>query len=259
MKNAVNENWRLIPLLETRGKQQMALDRWLLQQHRQGKHPPALRFYTWSPVAISLGYHQRQWPESWQTLTWQGQPVDLVKRPSGGRAVLHQGDLTYMVVTSGLKGDRLQVYEAICEFLIQGFRSLGVELNYGTVRRVERTNPNCFSLATGADLVLPGGAKLIGSAQLRSGEAILQHGSIQLEPDPLLFSQVFGEEALAKVGSVDDFPKSLPRDRQTLIQTLISALVNAASDRWGAKFQTKSISEAEWQEIRAIAPEQETN
>lgn len=255
MKYPANySHWRLIPLLEGRGIEQMALDRWLLQQHRLGDRPPALRFYTWSPVAISLGYHQRKWPESWNHLTWQGQPVDLVQRPSGGRAVLHQGDLTYMVVTSeekgSIKGDRLQAYQAICEFLIQGFRSLGIELDYGKIRQVERTNPNCFGIATGADLLLPGGAKLIGSAQLRSGGAILQHGSIQLEPDPALFSQVFGSKAYAKIGRVEHFPPSLRCDRPTLIQTIITALVNAASDCWGAQFQTQPISEAEWQEIQ---------
>lgn len=246
-------HWRLIPLLEEQGTVQMALDRWLLQQHRLGKHPPALRFYTWSPVAVSLGYHQRSWPDSWTKLTWQGAPVELVQRPSGGRAVLHQGDLTYMVVTSGVKGDRLQAYQRICQFLIQGFASLGIQLDYGTIRRVERTNPNCFGIATGADLVLPGGAKLIGSAQLRSGGAILQHGSIQLAPDRTLFSEVFGSDAWAKIGGADRFPTSLPRDRHTLIQTIISALVPAAADCWGAQFHSQPLSPAEWQEIHNFA------
>ena len=146
--------WRLIPLLEAPGNVQMAIDRWLLEQHQQKNHPPTLRFYTWSPPAISLGYHQRQYPEYWEYLTWQGEKLDLVRRPSGGRAVLHQGDLTYAVVTSGLTGSRLQMYEKICEFLIQGWRSLGVELHYGTEGRGYIHNPNCFATATSADLVL---------------------------------------------------------------------------------------------------------
>ncbi len=77
----------------------MAIDAWLLEQHDLGKHPPTLRFYTWEPAAISLGYHQRRWPQYWQGLTGQGQPLDMVRRPSGGRAVLHQGDLTYAVIS----------------------------------------------------------------------------------------------------------------------------------------------------------------
>ncbi len=111
----------------------MAIDHWLLEQHKLGLLPPTLRFYTWSAPAISLGYHQSNWPEYWQQLTWQGVPLELVRRPTGGRAVLHQGDLTYAVVTSGVCGSRVQVYQELCEFLIQGWRSLGVELHYGNV------------------------------------------------------------------------------------------------------------------------------
>ena len=58
-----NSVWRLIPLLSASGSVQMAIDQWLLEQHLAGKHPPTLRFYTWQPTAISLGYHQRRWPE----------------------------------------------------------------------------------------------------------------------------------------------------------------------------------------------------
>lgn len=180
----------------------MAIDQWLLEEHRQGKHPPTLRFYTWLPVAISLGYHQRRYPEFWQTLTWQGKAVDLVRRPSGGRAVLHQGDLTYAVVTSGLSGNRIQDYQTICEFLIRGWRSLGVELGFGNAGRgyihSYVHNPNCFGTATVADLVLADGTKLIGSAQLRRDQAILQHGSMRLTPDRGLFEQVFLKSPLSQ-------------------------------------------------------------
>ena len=219
----------------------MAIDRWLLEQHHSGKHPPTLRFYSWSPPAISLGYHQRQYPEYWQDLTWQGQKLDLVRRPTGGRAVLHQGDLTYAVITSGLTGKRLEVYEKICEFLIQGWRSLGVELHYGTAGRGYIHNPNCFGTATGADLVLPNGSKLIGSAQLRRGRTILQHGSIRLQPDVELFSQVFGTESFMDV----QLPQSLS------VEKIISALVVAASDCFNMQINTQPLSKPEWEEILA--------
>ncbi|MBE9034764.1 lipoate--protein ligase family protein [aff. Roholtiella sp. LEGE 12411] len=231
--------WRLIPLLEATGNVQMGIDRWLLEQHYSRKYPPTLRFYTWSPPAISLGYHQRQYPEHWQHLTWEGKKLDLVRRPTGGRAVLHQGDLTYAVITSGLMGSRLQVYEKICEFLIQGWRSLGVELHYGTAGRGYIHNPNCFGTATGADLVLPDGAKLIGSAQLRRREAILQHGSIRLQPDAELFDQVFGTESFTTV----QLPQSLD------IETIIAALITAASDCFDMQIVVQPLSEHEWQAI----------
>jgi lipoate-protein ligase A len=169
----------------------MAIDAWLLEQHRLGKHPPTLRFYTWSPPAISLGYHQRRYPAHWENFVWRDQPIDLIRRPSGGRAVLHQGDLTYAVITSGIAENRMQAYQRICEFLIQGWQAIGVALHYGEAGRGYIHNPNCFGTATGADLVMDSGIKLIGSAQLRRGDAILQHGSMQLNPDPNLFEQVF--------------------------------------------------------------------
>jgi lipoate---protein ligase len=233
--------WRLIPLLEAGGNVQMAIDRWLLEQHQSGKHPSTLRFYTWSPSAISLGYHQRQYPEYWQNLNWKGQKLDLVQRPTGGRAVLHQGDLTYAVVTSGIMGSRLQVYEKICEFLIQGWRSLGVELHYGTEGRGYIHNPNCFGTATSADLVLPNSAKLIGSAQLRRSGAILQHGSIRLQPNAELFAKVFGAESFTTL----QLPQNLS------VEKIIAALVAAASDCFDMQIELKPLSQSEWEAILA--------
>lgn len=221
----------------------MAIDRWLLDQHQKGLHPSTLRFYTWSPAAISLGYHQFNCPENWQQLTWRGTPLELIRRPTGGRAVLHQGDLTYALVTSGLSGSRLQVYQKICEFLIQGWRSLGLELHYGLAGRGYIHNPNCFGTATGADLVLADGTKLIGSAQLKRGKAILQHGSIRLEPDAMLFAQVFGAESFK--------PIRLPLVQQgeALIQIVTEALVTAAEHCFGMQLALQPLSETEWEQI----------
>jgi lipoate---protein ligase len=236
-------NWRLIPLIEAPGRVQMAIDQWLLEQHQLGHHPPTLRFYTWSPVAISLGYHQHRYPEFWQTLTWQDEPVELVRRPSGGRAVLHQGDLTYAVITSGLSGNRMQAYQRICEFLIRGWRSLNVDLHYGQAGRGYIHNPNCFGTATVADLVLADGTKLIGSAQLRKGTTLLQHGSMRLEPDAELFDRVFNEP--------QDLP-TLPRSLKThdLIQTVIDALIPAAKQCFEISLESQPLTATEWKAIQ---------
>jgi lipoate-protein ligase A len=231
--------WRLIPTLAASGHMQMAVDRWLLTQHESGKHPPILRFYTWSPPAISLGYHQHQYPEFWQNLTWNSEKLDLVRRPTGGRAVLHQGDLTYSVVTSGLGGNRLDVYAKTCEFLIQGWRSLGVDLYYGQAGRGYIHNPNCFGTATGADLVLADGSKLIGSAQLRKGDAVLQHGSMRLNPDPDLFKKVFDQEYFSSA----KFPQTINQE------TIINALIAAACDCFAMEIEVKPLSEDEWDMI----------
>lgn len=219
----------------------MAIDSWLLERHLLGVHPPTLRFYTWSPPAISLGYHQRRYPEFWRELTWEGQPLDLVRRPTGGRAVLHQGDLTYAAIASNLQGTRIEVYEHICQFIIKGWQKLGVNLDYGTAGKGYIHNPNCFGMATGADLVLADGTKLVGSAQLRRGNGVLQHGSMRLNPDPELFCQVFGESIL--------LPQIPLRETKAQLDTLISVLTEAASECFGVKLQLQPLSEAEMAEI----------
>lgn len=258
MKQRV-EQWRYIPLIEANGAIQMAIDEWLLEQYRLGEQPAVLRFYTWSPVAISLGYHQHRYPEFWQQLMWQGEPIELVRRPSGGRAVLHQGDLTYAVITSG-HGQRMQAYQQICQFLIEGWRSIGVELHYGAAERGYIHNPNCFGTATGADLVTLDGVKVIGSAQLRRDRAILQHGSIQLHPDPELFQQVFGVPLQFNDFSKNTFPlgdapaSGTPlmkggRGDQSSVNMLIEALLAAARRCFGIELIEQPLSDREWQVI----------
>lgn len=244
------DTWRLIPLLEAPGAVQMAIDAWLLEQHLAGKMPSVLRFYTWSPAAISLGYHQRSHPEHWQHLTWQGQPLDRVRRPTGGRAVLHQGDLTYAVITSNLPGSRMQAYRSLCQFLIAGLRSHNLPLQFGTAGRGYIHNPDCFSTATAADLVLPTGEKLIGSAQLRRKQGILQHGSIPIAQDERLVEEVFQVKSEAKerrdelsLGSgrylgVKQFGISLP--------ALIESLTAAAQTEFGIQLRDEPLTEAEY-------------
>ncbi len=219
----------------------MAIDAWLLQQHRQGKHPPALRFYKWQPVAISLGYHQRRYPSEWHSLSWAGQKLDLVRRPTGGRAVLHQGDLTYSLITSGVKGKAIEVYEHICQFLIQGWQSLGMNIDYGVAGRDYIHQANCFALATGADLVDNQGRKFIGSAQLRRGDAVLQHGAMLLEQDSSLFEKVFHQPAPER----PLVPSGLSLER------MMEALVKAAGECFGADFIVRPLSPEEWQSVRS--------
>jgi lipoate---protein ligase len=231
--------WRLIPPIDATGTVQMAIDSWLLQQHILGQIPPTLRFYTWSEPTISLGYHQRRYPAHWDGLTWQDLPVDLIKRPTGGRGVLHHGDLTYALVGSGFVGKRVEVYQQICQFLIDGWRKLGVDLVYGTAGSGYIHNPNCFGTATSADLICDNGYKLIGSAQLIKSAAILQHGSIRLHPDRALFSQVFDEQmSLPPVGV-----------SQLAVATIIDELIDAARAHFHVNFQMQPLTDREWSEV----------
>jgi lipoate---protein ligase len=232
--------WRLIPPIEANGEIQMSIDRWLLDQHILGQIPPTLRFYTWSKPTISLGYHQRHYPEHWRSLVWQDLPVDLVKRPTGGRGVLHQGDLTYALIGSGFGGKRVEVYQQICQFLIDGWRSLNIELGYGTAGTGYIHNPNCFGTATSADLVCADGYKLIGSAQLIKSGAILQHGSIRLNPNLDLFKQVFDETITHPSSEI----------LQLNDTEIIDALVNSAQKHFQIEFDIKPLNDREWLEIK---------
>jgi lipoate-protein ligase A len=238
------KTWRLIPPIAASGAWQMAIDCWLLECQAHNPSHSILRFYTWSPAAISLGHFQRNYPDHWHQIRWQGAELEIVRRPSGGRAVLHQGDLTYALITSGLKGDRNQNYRYLCQFLIDGWRNLGIELHYGQIRRGYIHNPNCFGTATPADLVDAQGRKLIGSAQKYKGNAILHHGSMRLLPDVALFTQVFGDEDPLIV----PMPLDLPGDR--LFEAVIETLTLAAKAYFGMTWTIAPLTD---QEQRAIA------
>lgn len=246
----------------------MAIDRYLLEQHRQLKHPPisnsgntsyngsqtykgVLRFYTWQPAAISLGYHQKDYPQTWHDLTWQGKPLDLVRRPTGGRAVLHQGDLTYGIITSIPPGKRLEVYKQICQFLVTGWRSLDVNLDYGSATKEYIQHQNCFATATGSDLITDIGNKVIGSAQLRRGKTVLQHGSMILNTDQQLYRQVFATEL--KQNLCEIIPRQKDRlsrySQNDLTAKIIKSLVQAAIAIFKIDLVEQPLSTKEWQDI----------
>ena len=235
--------WRFVPLLSATGKQQMAIDRWLFDQHQHHGHPPTLRFYTWNPASISLGISQkrRKFPDRWQNLHYQNEPVDLVQRPTGGRGVLHQGDLTYSLVMSSSKNKVEDIYCEVCQFLIKGWRKLGTQLQFGKPNREYMKSPNCFALATNADLVDSDGNKFIGSAQLKNGKCILQHGSMILNPDPDLYQQVFR--------------CSVPQpniDRNLSLNTIVETLTQTASEVFNCDFVHNPLTEIELEQVNLM-------
>lgn len=249
-ENSERPLWRYIPPLVASGRVQMAIDRWLLEECAAGRLVGALRFYGWSPPALSLGYHQRSFPPAWRGLRWRGEPLDLVRRPTGGRAVLHQGDLTYAVVGSGFATARSQAYREICQFLIAGFAELGITLHYGSAQAgTARGTHNCFALATGADLVLPDGAKLVGSAQVVQRRVVLQHGSISLAVDPALFRQVFHGDA-PPARSLPLGGGSLQEQRDYLTEILVAA----AERCFGVALRYQPLTAMEWATVRSLEP-----
>ncbi len=161
------------------GSWQMALDAALLQ-----RRAPALRFYRFSGPTLSLGFHQRHWSQAWQR--WQAQADgQVVRRPSGGGAVLHGGDLCYALVWPDPGCSRRAAYRQVCRWLQQAFAALGEELRFGVDDAL--IEPDCFARSTPADLLNADGQKRIGSAQRWHQGCLLQHGSIQLNPDQALW------------------------------------------------------------------------
>ncbi|MEX1316130.1 MAG: lipoate--protein ligase family protein [Synechococcaceae cyanobacterium] len=175
---------RGLPTLCMGGAWQMAIDAWLLDQRQ-----PALRLYRWQRACLSVGRHQRRFPQAWTALAASG-AIEMVRRPTGGAAVLHGGDLTYALVWPDPPPSRLEAYRQACRWLQEAFLTLGQSLRFGD-QPATLAGSSCFATRTAADLVHSNGAKRIGSAQFWRAGCLLQHGSIQLSPDAELWRQLF--------------------------------------------------------------------
>lgn len=161
------------------GTVNMVTDARLLAEHCPGDDP-ILRLYRWSPWAVTYGYHQA--PDTFDVAAAADRGWDVVRRPTGGRAILHAQELTYAVVGTSpcaLFGDTLhQTYTTINRALMKFLRELGLSPDVSDGESLEEARGAvCFQTA-GRHEVTVGGRKIIGSAQRRSGEVFLQHGSI---------------------------------------------------------------------------------
>lgn len=178
--------WRLILDQAAPGAWNMAVDEVLLDGVASGKAPPTLRFYGWQPACLSLGYFQSFAvidPDACRALG-----IDIVRRPTGGRAILHDRELTYSIAlpASVLGHDRaiLPSYHRISRALQAGFAQLGVATTMAPESAAPTEpehGPICFDRPSAHEILL-GGRKLVGSAQVRRSESLLQHGSILIEP-----------------------------------------------------------------------------
>ena len=150
--------------------------------------------YGWHPACISLGRNQQDAFIDKKFLKDTG--IDLVKRLTGGRALLHDNEITYSYIcpVSCLKhGENvMQSYVEISQILIDGFAKLGIELDFGASKPVNTKFDYCMLISTGADLCYKG-KRLIGSAQCRKEGYILQHGSILYDYDAALLEKIFNE------------------------------------------------------------------
>lgn len=176
------------------GEKNMQIDNDLLDFAIKNRlHKPILRLYGWSPACVSLGRNQNDAFLDREFL--KSKNIDVVRRLTGGRALLHDKEITYSYVcpAASLENGESVVasYKEISQLLIDAFETLGIKLEFG--QKSPHTKCDyCMSISTGADLSYEG-KKLIGSAQFRKESYILQHGSILFDYDKDLIEKLFKE------------------------------------------------------------------
>lgn len=185
----------------------MALDEALLEWHSRGDIGPVLRFYEWNPATLSIGYFQSVEKEIDMEAVKRHE-LGFVRRPTGGRGVLHEHELTYSVIVSedypNMPETVTEAYRVISGGLIEGFRNLGLQAEFSIPQSREQTDglkkPKsgvCFDAPSWYELVVEG-KKVAGSAQTRQKGVILQHGAIllSLDEEKLVSLFKFKSEAL---------------------------------------------------------------
>ncbi len=238
-----HEKGKLIPQIKLEGPEQMALDVMLLEESlKSSTFSIALRFYTWKGPWLSIGKNQKHIPEKWATLLEQ-KKLQIVRRPSGGRAVLHSQGLTYALIWKSPPRKKREAYIKANQWLIKGFSDLGLELEFGSQFISSPTlASDCFSTSTPADLVDQYGNKRIGSAQHWRKGHLLQHGEILLDPPKKLWIEVFGEKP----------PK--PATKEIPRKGLEKALQAAMKSCWPkVKWQIKQVTKEELIEAKRRA------
>lgn len=218
--------WRLILDPPAPGAWNMAVDEAILNAATQGNVPPTLRLYAWNPACLSLGYAQPISDVDEKRLEEFG--WDMVRRPTGGRAILHTDELTYSVCGPEhepvLSGDILSSYKRLSAAILAALENIGVGVQALPQEKnpVSKTpEPVCFEIPSNYEITA-NGKKLVGSAQARRQGGVLQHGTLPLYGD------------LARIVQVLRFPNPVSRaqaaerllERATTIQTALGRLVD---------------------------------
>jgi len=252
------ETWRLVVDGDLPGARNMAWDVAMLEAVSIGESPPTLRLYGWDPPCLTLGRHQGLDAADLDFCSREG--IDVVRRPTGGRALLHHLELTYSVVaplgTGPLPRALQEAYRLICEALVRAMGSLGVEaeLTGGEVNLElpnPRTNIPCFEAPAGGEVVVRG-RKLVGSAMRAHAGTILQHGAIVLDWD--------GRLQAGSMGLVDDngLRPHITTLRHELGRAPVraevhEAVVTAISEVLGVVFEPGALTAGEETRQQALA------
>jgi lipoyl(octanoyl) transferase len=246
--------WRLIITPPARGSWNMAVDEAILEHVEHGEVLPTLRLYAWDPPCLSLGRAQPFTDVDATRLKSHG--WDVVRRMTGGRAILHTDELTYSVTGPVdepiLAGALLESYNRLAGALLAAVQDIGllVEMKEGKARDGGIPNPVCFEVPSTYEITVAG-KKLIGSAQARRKGGVLQHGSLPLTGDltricqALVFPDESAREAavgrlLARATTVESV-----LGRELAWDTAAQAFVRAFEAQLGLKLETGELSESE--------------
>ncbi len=201
------------------GSENMKIDSDLLDECIENRvKEPIFRLYGWNPMCISLGRNQKE--------HFQVQNIDVVRRITGGRALLHDNEITYSFVAPISEipnGENVAgSYKYISGILIEFFRTIGIQLDFGGSKKVSAKNDYCMLISTGADVCF-NGKKLIGSAQCRKNGYILQHGSILFDYDKCFLENLFNE----KIEGITSVKEVLPKfEKKYLVEKLEDFIQN---------------------------------
>ena len=185
--------WRLILSDPAAGATNMATDEAIVRAVSASLVPPTLRLYAWDPPCLSLG--RAQAGDELDRAACARDGVHVVRRPTGGRAILHTDELTYSVVAPlddpRLSGGIISSYRRLSRALLDALQRVGINAESRATghesRKIPHTsrdaNPVCFEVPSHYELTAADGRKLVGSAQMRTSDAVLQHGTIPLVGD----------------------------------------------------------------------------
>lgn len=259
--------WNYINSGKCSGAFNMALDEALLEWHSKGEIGPVLRFYEWEPATLSIGYFQSVTKEIDMEQVHKHQ-LGFVRRPTGGRGVLHEHELTYSVIVNedypNMPETVTEAYRVISGGLLEGFRNLGLDASFSVpTSDEERQNlkrPSsavCFDASSWYELVVEG-KKIAGSAQTRQKGVILQHGAILLSLDEEKLISLFKFESEAqrdrmRIGLKD---KAVAIDqlagRNVSVEEASRAFFNGFEQALNIKLEPFELSASQLQYVKEI-------
>mgnify|MGYP001149371111 FL=1 len=232
----------------------MAVDEAILEHIGRGASLPTLRLYAWTPPCLSLGHAQPFADVDMARLKERG--WEVVRRATGGRAILHTDELTYSVIAPltepRVEGSVLESYNRLAGALLRAVQSLEipVEIKEGKADNGGTPNPVCFEVPSTYEITVDG-KKLIGSAQARKKEGVLQHGSLPLTGDltricqALVFESESARETAAKRLLERAKTVESALGREVSWKTAAQAFVGAFEAQLGLSFERGELSESE--------------